>query len=385
MTENLLSAVKGFITPDFLTKASEILGESTERSKLSFFSAIPALLKGLMEKGSTPEGAHHLINLVREDGYEAGVPSHYQDFLKGGKTTDLFMQKGEDALKGIFGDQLGFVSKTLSEITGTSSSICQKILSLVAPLAMGTLGSVVKEKGLNASSLMGFLNQQKAFLPQIPVSKTSPPEEEEPREELREIHPQEALKIREKKEPGRWVPFGIAVLALCAFFLFKGRKTEVPVPPSEIRERAGVAGQSPGPGVVHPPEAIEEVSTFLDQGSDAELPKRFGFENLNFKFGTAELTPNSLTTVDDIATLLKSHPDAVVQLEGFTDNIGSPEANEKLSLARAESVKQSLIERGVDGNRIATRAGGESHPVAPNTTDTGRQENRRLELVIIQR
>jgi outer membrane protein OmpA-like peptidoglycan-associated protein len=69
-------------------------------------------------------------------------------------------------------------------------------------------------------------------------------------------------------------------------------------------------------------------------------------------------------------------------LVGFTDNTGTPEANQTLSLNRANAVKGMLADQGIDGGRITAQGLGQERPVAPNDTEEGRARNRRTELTV---
>ena len=80
--------------------------------------------------------------------------------------------------------------------------------------------------------------------------------------------------------------------------------------------------------------------------------------------------------------MVKEHPEVGrIRIEGYTDNVGPPDMNLKLSRDRAESVRVALVERGVARDRLRTEGYGESHPVAPNRTRAGRAKNRRVEFV----
>ena len=80
--------------------------------------------------------------------------------------------------------------------------------------------------------------------------------------------------------------------------------------------------------------------------------------------------------------MLQEHPDLNLTIEGHTDNVGAPAANQTLSQKRAEAVKAALVSTyGVDAGRLTAKGFGASKPAAPNTTPEGRQTNRRVELV----
>jgi photosynthetic reaction center cytochrome c subunit len=109
-----------------------------------------------------------------------------------------------------------------------------------------------------------------------------------------------------------------------------------------------------------------------------------GGEELRFPSGSAVLPAGALPTLDRIAEMLAARPDLKAKIAGHTDSLGNPEINQALSRQRAESVMQALIERGVDPGRLSTEGYGAERPIADNTTDRGRRENRRVEIVMIE-
>ena len=101
-----------------------------------------------------------------------------------------------------------------------------------------------------------------------------------------------------------------------------------------------------------------------------------------FDTGRAELKSGASRKVDQLAQFLVEHPDRRVQIDGFTDSVGTDSYNEELSQRRANAVREALIARGVDSARIGTQGYGKSYPVANNSDSGGRQLNRRVEVVI---
>jgi outer membrane protein OmpA-like peptidoglycan-associated protein len=101
-----------------------------------------------------------------------------------------------------------------------------------------------------------------------------------------------------------------------------------------------------------------------------------------FNTGQAELNPGAGRKMDQLAQFLTDHKDRRVQIDGFTDSVGTDSYNEDLSQRRADAVKAALISRGIDPSRIGTEGYGKAYPVANNTDSGGRQLNRRVEVVI---
>ena len=117
----------------------------------------------------------------------------------------------------------------------------------------------------------------------------------------------------------------------------------------------------------------------------AELTKRglvLTLGDVLFDTGLATLKPGAERTTRALVTFLNENPGRNVLIEGFTDSVGSDESNMGLSQRRADAVRTSLVGQGIASTRIRTRGYGESYPVASNDNAAGRQQNRRVEIVI---
>ncbi len=121
------------------------------------------------------------------------------------------------------------------------------------------------------------------------------------------------------------------------------------------------------------------------QNMQAEQTRRgilLTFGDVLFTYDKAELKPGAEHSIRQLADFLKDHPDRRVIIEGHTDNRGPEAYNQQLSQKRAQAVADILMAQGIGSDRITTRGLGENYPIAPNTTVTGRQENRRVEIII---
>lgn len=101
-----------------------------------------------------------------------------------------------------------------------------------------------------------------------------------------------------------------------------------------------------------------------------------------FETGSSAVQGGSNRTLDNLAAFLNEYPERSVIIEGHTDNVGSAAFNQTLSVQRAESVRNYLTDHGVQHSRIAVSGHGLSRPIASNDTATGRQQNRRVEVII---
>ncbi|MBU0539552.1 MAG: OmpA family protein [Gammaproteobacteria bacterium] len=102
-----------------------------------------------------------------------------------------------------------------------------------------------------------------------------------------------------------------------------------------------------------------------------------------FEFNSATLTANATTILDAAVAVIQQSDAKLIEVSGHTDSKGSDNYNLNLSQNRAQSVKRYLTEHGVNGSRLRAQGYGESKPVADNNSDSGRAENRRVELAIL--
>ncbi|MGH8480981.1 MAG: OmpA family protein, partial [Nevskiaceae bacterium] len=105
-------------------------------------------------------------------------------------------------------------------------------------------------------------------------------------------------------------------------------------------------------------------------------------KGVTFLPGSATLTPEAREVLDSAVAALSGQKDLKIEIGGHTDAQGSDAANQRLSQRRADSVRQYLLDQGVEGERLTAVGYGEAQPIADNDTPAGRAENRRVEFKI---
>jgi outer membrane protein OmpA-like peptidoglycan-associated protein len=101
-----------------------------------------------------------------------------------------------------------------------------------------------------------------------------------------------------------------------------------------------------------------------------------------FATGRSELRGGAVRNLDQLAAFLRQYPERTATIEGHTDSVGNPSSNLALSQRRADAVAQYLIRQGVEANRLRATGLGQGYPVAGNDTAWGRQQNRRVEIIV---
>lgn len=114
----------------------------------------------------------------------------------------------------------------------------------------------------------------------------------------------------------------------------------------------------------------------LEKGQTVRL------NNIFFETAKADLQPESFAELDRVVDLLKANPGMEISISGHTDNVGAVTFNRELSDARAKSVMSYLIQKGITSKRLKAKGYGDAKPIADNTSEEGRQQNRRVEFTI---
>jgi peptidoglycan-associated lipoprotein len=160
----------------------------------------------------------------------------------------------------------------------------------------------------------------------------------------------------------------------------------------QVDQKAGQAGSAAQAAQTSATAARAAADTAASRVTAVETSaRRLIFEVVisddqgNFELGKADLPADVRAKLDDLATKLKANPAGnFIEIEGHTDSTGSPAANDKLGLARAENVKRYLYETyQIPLHKMNVITFGESKPVAPNNTRDGRAQNRRVVIKVL--
>lgn len=151
---------------------------------------------------------------------------------------------------------------------------------------------------------------------------------------------------------------------------------------SKYQITAETEGYMPRTVIVDPKEAIGNVISrdilLTSLGQTVVL------DHLIFELGKSVINPKSFPELDEVVAMMKENTKVVIQLEGHTDNKGNAEANLKLSQARVDAVKKYMTSKGINKDRVKTKAFGGTKPIATENTEEARAKNRRVEMRVLK-
>jgi len=397
--DSLLSAAKAYLTPDVVRNASVMTGESETATRQAMQGGVASVFAGLTNMVSTSEGVSTLGNLIRKPAF-GKILNNVSSAFSGGTETSSLMDSGHNLLGTIFGSHASGVADMLASFSGISSSSSGRLMAMLAPLAMGVLGKHAAASGLNPTGVANSLIEQRdEFAAAAPAGLSNLLSDRAPSpigihvapetDVYRYETPVATARIPERPTGMRWWPLLLIGLALLLFGFFRniGRRAR------EVGRQVATTTQNalssiPLPGgtnILVPAGSFNyNLARFLADGSQT-APQTFVFDHLNFETDSTQLTADSQSTVTNLSQILGAYPTTQVQLSGHTDNTGAADANQRLSLDRANAVKQLLVDRGIAADRITTTGYGQDRPIASNDTEEGRAKNRRLELTVTQK
>ena len=374
---SILESLKGMLGPQVVNGVSSQLGEPSTVVQRGLEEGSAALLAGIGAKADQPGFMQQIFSFIKNPANDlafAGVPAAA---AAGGL--------GSQLLSTVFGSNQGAVADGIARETGISAGKATTLLGMAAPLVLGMLGRTVQSTGMNASELGQSLKSEmpsltnylpaglRSFFGRAPVVTTMPA-----------AVAQEAAKSKK----WLWPIVGLIALALIAFWIFR-RAPSVPLPSIDTSGLGAFFSTKlpDGTELNIPQNGIEnKLITFLNDSSrPVDTTTWFNFDRLLFDSNSATLQSQSQEQLNNIVAIMKAYPNAQVKIGGYTDNTGDPAANQTLSQNRAKNVMDAIAAGGIDPSRLQSQGYGDQYPVADNSTPEGRQQNRRISLLVTQK
>lgn len=411
---NILDDLKGMVTSQIISSVAGSLGESESGISKAIGGLLPTILGGLAQKSSDASGFASIFNML-SDNRNAGFLDNITGLVGGGNLAQGDPKDiGGNLMGQLFGNKVGGILELVSSFAGIKKSSSSSLLGLVGPLVMGYFGKKIKNEGLSVSGLASLLGGQKSsIMSALPAGMGGLLGFADMGKSSFDTTRKTVSTGSSSSSGGgfgKWLPWLLGLLALAAVLYFwRGCNkpavldqaqnavenatdvvTETAKDAAEATQGA-VAGLGEffsrklacGVELNIPQNGIEaNVVTFIeDAAKPIDKTTWFNFDRLTFQTGSANLDmAKSEEQLKNIAEILKCYPKVKIKVGGYTDNVGNPDSNMKLSQARAENVKAALVALGVAADRLEAEGYGEQHPVASNDTEEGRAQNRRISM-----
>lgn len=416
MSVNLLDLVKSQLTGSVMSQAASFLGESESGTQSALSAALPAVLGGIVNKASTTDGAKGILDLIKSQNHDGGILNNFGNILSSPSQAQGLVQSGSGLISSILGDKASGIINAITSLSGIRSSSVSSLLSMAAPLLMGGIGKQVSNSNLGLSGLTSLLSSQAPFIKNaLPSSLSSVLGFADLSSAAKNAMNQVENVANTAKSPN-WMPWIIGgALLLGSLFFWKtcqNKAAEATAAAEAAAAKAKTATEEAAkktadqvsaaadkvidlfkislPGGVNldvPKGSLEDtwVTWLNDKTKVVDKTTWFNFDRLLFDTGKATLQASSQAQLQNVAAILKAYPKVKIKIGGYTDNTGKPEANLKLSADRAATVSAELGKLGVDKSRMSSEGYGDKFPIGDNSTEEGRQKNRRIAIRVTEK
>ena len=425
MTNSLLATLKSQFGDDLIDLLSRLTGEQPALTQTAFERSGEAILAGLLGQGATAEGSQALVNLLNEPGFRGHALTDLPAVLGDSTSAISLIDQGKVLLHSLFGDRIEGLVRWVSNSSGVGQGSAWSMMSLIAPAVLNFIKGQFSGK-VDGSGLWNYLSGQRSGLEtSAPAAGLLPvlgwqdwssasagavaPTPQPVRAAPPIVTPTPVPEERERSAfPWYWLVLLLGLLLL-GFLLMRGCNpgpeavtTSAPAP--VVKEPAAPVAATPvtpkpvviAPAPVQPvelvlrddvklmvsPDGVErKLVTFIeDPNKVPDETTWFSFDGLEFETGSATLKPSSQARLEQLAAVLKAYPLVRIKIGGYTDNVGDPAMNLKLSQDRAQTAMQGLVNLGVTADRMEAEGYGEQYPIADNATEEGREQNRRIDI-----
>jgi outer membrane protein OmpA-like peptidoglycan-associated protein len=399
MSFNPIESVKAVFPGEMLNKMAGILGESNSSVQQAMQGIIPSVIIGIILKTESGD-AFDTLNLSKEAA-KIEIPFNQTSLAWWWNTN----YKGVDYLNTLFRGKTSDLTEAISGYAGVSSKSASSLLNVVAPAAYSVLGRHIIESEMNVNGLRSFLNSEKkktlnvlpagifleGFMGFENLSGLS-----------EKFADTETQTVREKQKINWVIPVVIIAIAAGAiwFFLIRQPPAELPSVPNvqKIKPPADTIATAIVPDNRYSVKLPEGKLLYIKKGSMEDQlaeffndpkskPSRrflFSFDQVKFSTGTAIITKESMTQIQNVAAILISFPKARIKIAGFNEKGGDSVLNSTLSENRAESVAKALKTAGVNQGQItgAEGFGSDFAQYDSDAADSLRARDRRIAMSV---
>jgi outer membrane protein OmpA-like peptidoglycan-associated protein len=399
MSFNPIESVKAVFSGEMMNKMAGILGESTTNVQQAMQGIIPSVMTGIVLKTEFGD-PYDTFNLSKEAA-KIEIPFNQTSLAWWWNTN----YKGIDYLKSLFGDKTADLTEAIASYSGVSKKSASSLLNVAAPAAYSVFGKYALETNMNVSGWRNFLDgEKKKILNHLPAGIFM--------EGIMGFENMAGLSekfasienpMNRRKSGIKWVlPTLIIVLSAVAvwYFLIKQAPAETAlysvvhrsIPTKDTFAKIPVSGNKysvrlpAGKLLFVKKGGIEDqlIKFFNDPKSRPSRRFPFNFDQLNFDEGSAVITTESMTQIQNIALILKAYPKAKIKIGAFNEKGGDSTLNSTISGNRAAAVSKALKAAGTNPNQIAGAEGFGSDfaKYAAEAADSLKEKDERISISI---
>lgn len=390
MSSSTLSSLFSAFDSRAISEIASRFGQPKEAVSQGLESSTACLLGGLASKAGDSTWVSQLFKLVSQAPSNVRVsdltgavadPSHAT------YATSYLLDSGKKFLSLAFGGNQSSIVDAVGRSTGLQSGVVSSLMSVAAPLMMSALGRLVRDDHMNPTGLGRLLvNEGQGVRDLLPAGVSTLLNAPAVPSVTPSTRPVALGTVQEGTRPPRvwwWLIPALLLVPLLFYWAIRARHV---VAPSALK--GFVVRMLPDNVSLNiPPNGIEaRLLAFIQDPTKATEPATwFEFDRLVFDTDSATLRPESQEQLGNIAAILKAYPNVHIKIGGYTDNSGDAEHNLTLSQDRANGVEDQLVALGISPDRLEAQGYGEQFPMADNSTEEGRAQNRRVLLRVTQK
>ena len=431
---NLIDTLRNEVSGRAITRISQRIGATDEQVRTAFNFAIPAVLAGLLKNGVKADDKTHFITLHPNDSVELNADERLD------QDDRSLLEDGKEMMSHFFSEEEDALCGALALESKIDKQKADSLFAMIVPVIGSYLSKMMFEKKWNTQDLMIAIAESRADInAALPLNIKSKlnlgashqmdsvdlPDKTIPFTDGTLIETRKSFFGKPEQETGgflRWfIPLAIIVILFwwlagkpgCAREEMVAGVTEDSISSNldsigeKLKEAfvatAGALDASGNYIIEIGPEGSRKLkngerlmigeksveSKMIDfaEANDGKAAESdwITFDRIYFEPGKSSLTAKSEKQLQNIATIMKSHPSISIALGGYTDNTGDGAINNKISKERAESCQAALVALGVDKDRITSKGFGSANPIADNKTEEGRAQNRRISVKVVSK
>jgi len=385
-----LAELREMVSPELIAAIARQTHESDLAVTKATNAAIPAFVATIANRSDEPGFMNEFVNLATSAVTGPGPIATATRLASSPSAIDT-TTPSRGGLATLFGRNLVAVTSGLAHYAGIRESTASSMLMTFAPIVLGYFGRSIRRHNLSATTLAERLRAERPHIESaLPVGFHMPWVHK--RYKRARTFLDETTRHAAARHEGWTLPIAALVAAVClvglAWWGIESFRIRGRVAVSNTAQGAvGTAGTLPSRTFPEPSRfpfrsgsAEDRLSNYL--ASSGSAPMKIDLDRIAFGTRSATLTPSSQAQIDNIAAILREHPNATINVGAHTDDMGNEKSNLALSQARAETVAHALTNAGVNADRVHAEGYGSQKPVADNSTARGRAQNRRVTLEV---